>query len=328
MSHLIKTVALTFASGVAFIQPVGSQDILRPDRPITMVHPFAPGGVGYDLAHVIGEYLKRQHDMTVVVEPRPGGNTVVGALSVTRSEPDGSFLLINAVSMLSMAGAIYKNPPYDPAADLLPVAFVAKFPLILVVNPGLPVQSLEDMANLAQSTPGGLSFASAGTGGAQHLSAELLKRSLKIDITHVPFGGPVPALTAVAGGHVALMFSDILNALPLIEAGKLRPIGVTTSKRSEVLPDVPTFAEMGMAGFDYDLQIGIFASAKTPPEAIANLNARIRAAMSDNSLRTKFAKQGIQVIDTPPPEKLQDIYHQDLARWSKLIEEAGLARSQ
>jgi tripartite-type tricarboxylate transporter receptor subunit TctC len=309
------------------LQSLGAQQRSDPVGPVTIVHPFTAGGTGYDLAHVIGSHLKEEYNIDVVVEPKPGGNTVIGALSVVRAEPDGHSLLINTMSILSMSGTIYKDPPYNPAVDLTPVAVVAKMPLILVVNSRLPINSLADLANVARTTPEGLTFSSVGIGSAQHLSGELLKRTLGLDLIHVPYRGGVPATTAVAGGHIAMMFADPLNALPLIKAGTIRPLAVTGADRLDVLGDVPTFAELGQAGFEFDLRFGIFAPAKTPPEVIADLNSKIRVAMHDSKTRARFSEQGIQLIETPSPSELKVIVSHEIAFWSKLLQDAGLARS-
>jgi tripartite-type tricarboxylate transporter receptor subunit TctC len=297
-------------------------------RHVTILNPYAAGGLSYELAQIIGERLKKLFDISVVVEARPGGNTITGTMSVLKSKPDGHTLLINTASVVSITGSIYKRPPYDPAKDFVPVAFVATAPLVLVVHSELPVTSIADLKKLAAATPGGLSYASIGAGSAQHLSGEFLKRELAIDMTHVPFAGPTPALTAVAGGHVALMFIDVLNALSLVEAGKVRPIAMTNPASSGIFQGVPTFADASLNGFDFDLRFGIFAPAQTPAEIVALLNSRIRTATADAAVHARFNKRGVHVTDTPGPEEIAKVHARELVRWQRLVKDANLDGSQ
>ena len=195
---------------------------------------------------MIADRSRRLFNIPVVVEAKPGVNTVLGVTSVVKFEARWT----DAADQFSVdhgnCRRDYKTQPYNPATDLVPVAFVAQVPLVLVVSAGLPVKSLDDLVQLARKTPKGLSYASTGVGSAQHISLEFLKRELHIDITHVPFRGPIPAVTAVAGGHTELMLIDVLNAASLIEAGKIRPIALTTAAPLDVFRGVPTFSEAGL----------------------------------------------------------------------------------
>jgi tripartite-type tricarboxylate transporter receptor subunit TctC len=292
------------------------------------VHPFAPGGVGYDLGQVIGDRFRRLFKTSVIVEAKPGANTLLGVTSVVKSKPDGHTLLINSAAITAIAGAIYKAPPYNPATDLAPVAFVAQVPLVLVVSAGLPVKSIDELVQLARTTANGLSYASTGVGSAQHLSTEFLKRELRIDMTHVPFRGPIPGLTAVAGGHTELMFIDVLNATSLIEAGKVRPIALTTAVPLDVFRGVPTFAEAGLQGFDVDLRFVIFAPASTPSAIVARLNTEIRTALDEPNVRDRFNKLGVQIKATSGPEDVAAMYRDELQRWYRLVRDANLANTQ
>jgi tripartite-type tricarboxylate transporter receptor subunit TctC len=319
---------LAFAAVIAFHQSLHAQERPYPSRAVTIVHPFAAGGIGYHVAQVISNYLKQSDNMEVVVEAKPGANAALGTVSVARAEPDGHSLLITTTSVFSAVATLYKEPPFDPVVDFTPVALVAKLPLVLVANSQLPIRSPQDVAKLARSTPGGLSYSTIGPGGAQHLTAELLKRTLGIELFQVPYRGPVPAVTAVAGGHVAMAFIDTLNAQAGVQAGTIRAIAVTGSHRVEAFPDVPTFAEAGLAGFDLDLQSMIFAPVRTPREIVRSLNVKIRAAMSDRSTKARFAQQGVQLVETPLPEQVEALHREEVVRWSKLVQDAGLARSQ
>jgi tripartite-type tricarboxylate transporter receptor subunit TctC len=318
----------TAASVLVGTAPTNGQEAPAAGPAVTIVHPFAPGGVGYDLGQLIGERFRRLFNIPVVVEAKPGVNTVLGVTSVIKSKPDGQTLLINSASITAIAGVIYKAQPYNPATDLVPVAFVAQVPLVLVVSAGLPVHSLDGLVQLARSTPNGLSYASTGVGSAQHLSMESLKRELRIDMTHVPFRGPIPALTAVAGGHTELMLIDVLNAKSLVEAGKVRPIVLTTAASLDAFQGVPTFAEAGLRGFDVDLRFMIFAAGSTPSAIVARLNSNIRAATDDPAVRDRFGRVGVQVRATPDPEGAAAIYRDELDRWYRLVRDADLANTQ
>jgi tripartite-type tricarboxylate transporter receptor subunit TctC len=327
VQQTIRT-AMTLAFILGATASTQSQEAPAGSSTVTIVHPFAPGGVGYDLGQVIGDRFRRLFNIPVVVEAKPGANTVLGVTSVVKSKPDGQTLLINSASITAIAGAIYKAQPYNPATDLVPVAFVAQVPLVLVVSAELPVKSLDQLIQLARTTAKGLSYASTGVGSGQHLSTEFLRRELRIDMTHVPFRGPIPALTAVAGGHTELMFIDVLNATSLIEAGKVRPIALTTAAPQDVYRGVPTFAQAGLQGFDVDLRFVIFAAASTPAAIVARLNSNIRAAIDDPAVRERFGKVGVQVKVTPNPEGVAAIYRDELDRWYRLVRDADLANSQ
>jgi tripartite-type tricarboxylate transporter receptor subunit TctC len=319
---------LTLASALLASASAQSEEVGAGRATVTIVHPFAPGGVGYDLGHVVSDRFRQLFNIPVVVEAKPGANTVLGITSVVKSRPDGSTLLINSASITAIAGTIYKVQPYNPATDLVPVAFVAQVPLVLIVGAGLPVQTLDDVVQLARRTPKGLSYASTGVGSAQHISLEFLKRELRIDMTHVPFRGPIPALTSVAGGHTELMLIDVLNATSLIEAGKVRPIALTTAAPLNGLRGIPTFADAGVQGFDVDLRFLFFAAARTPAANIAQLNSNIREAFEDPSIRERFNKVGVQLKVTPGVDGVAATYRDELERWDRLVKEADLASTQ
>jgi tripartite-type tricarboxylate transporter receptor subunit TctC len=326
---MARRVCVSLPLALAAIQAAPAQEKPSHDgRHVTILNPYTAGGLSYDLAQAIGDRMKKLFDISVLVEARPGGNTILGTMAVLNSKPDGHALLINTASVVSIAGSIYKKRPYDPAKDFVPVAFVATAPLVLVVHADLPVKSIADLTKVARATPGGLSYASIGAGSAQHLGGEFLKRELAIDMTHVPFGGPAAALTGVAGGHVALMFIDVLNALSLVEAGKVRPIAMTNPASSGIFQGVPTFADAGLPGFDFDLRFGIFAPVQTPAEVVALLNSRIRAATADAAVHARFNKRGVHVTDTPSPEEIAKVYAHELVRWQRLVKDANLDGSQ
>jgi tripartite-type tricarboxylate transporter receptor subunit TctC len=223
---------------------------------------------------------------------------------------------------------LHKSLPYDPAADFAPVMLIARVPEVLVVNAALPVHSIADLIALARSTPGGLSFGSAGAGTSQHLDGEMLKSVLDIPMTHVPYRGMTPAISDVAGGHIPLMFSPIPIAQPLIDAGKLRPLGVTTTQRVDALPGVPPLADIGVPGYDASSWFMLVAPAKTPQDIVDKLYGTLNGFANDPDTRQQFSKLGMMPLPSPPPGELKSFVRSEIARWSAVVKKAGLEGSE
>jgi tripartite-type tricarboxylate transporter receptor subunit TctC len=241
---------------------------------------------------------------------------------------DGYTLIIANSTGLATNVTVHKSLPYNPMTDLAPVMLIARIPQVLVVDARLGVHSLDDLATRARATPGGLSFGSAGAGTGQHLAGELLKNALGIPMTHVPYKGVTPALNDVAGGHIAMMFSPIPLAMPLIQAGKLTTIGVDSRQRVSALPDVPPLAEIGVPGYDASTWFMLAAPAKTPPPVIDKLYAALRGFAADPDARKQFVTLGLMPVDSPPPAELKNFVKSEIERWAKVVTEAGLAKSQ
>jgi len=299
-----------------------------PDRIVTIVAPAAPGGLYSIFARLIGSKLEQRLGKTFIVENRPGASSMVGVLSVIRSAPNGYTLIVANSTGMATNVTLYKNLPYDPTADLAPIALIARIPEVLVVNAALPADSIADLVKLARSTPGGLSFGSAGVGTSQHLSGELLKSMLGIEMTHIPYKGMSPAINDVAGGHIQLMFSPIPMAAPMLQAGKIRPLGVTTAHRIEALPDVPPLTEIGVKDFDATSWFMLVAPAKTPKEIIDKLHAELRGITGDAEVRQEFIRLGLVPVNSPPPEELKRFVQSEIARWGDIVRKAGLAGSE
>jgi tripartite-type tricarboxylate transporter receptor subunit TctC len=299
-----------------------------PDRTVTIVAPSAPGGLYSLFARIIANKLEQQLGGTFIVENRPGAASVVGATYVAHAEPDGYTLMTATNTTMAINVPLHKSLPYDPAADLAPIALIARVPEVLVVNAALPVRSLADLAALAKATPGGLSFGSPGAGTSPHLDGELLKSALGIEMTHVPYRGMAPAINDVAGGHIPLMFSPVPVALPLIDAGKLRPLGVTTAQRIEVLPNVPPLADVGLAGYDASSWFMLVAPAKTPPHIVATLYGALGGFANDPDIRREFSRLGMMPVASPAPEELKSFVRAEIARWSAILKKTGLEGSE
>ena len=274
-----------------------------PTRIVTIVAPSAPGGLYSLFARIIGNKLEQRLGRSFVVENRPGAASVVGAQLVARAAPDGYTLMIASGATMAVNVTLHKQLPYDPVADFVPIALIARIPEVLVVNAALPVRSLADLAALAKTQP--LTFASAGPGTAQHLEGEMLKQALGLDMTHVPYKGALPALNDVMGGHVTMMFTPIANALSMIQAGKVRAIGLAASTRVEALPDVAPLAELGVPGFEASGWFMLVAPAATPRGIVDRLHAETRAILAEPELRAQFIRQGLIPVATPSPDELK-----------------------
>jgi tripartite-type tricarboxylate transporter receptor subunit TctC len=299
-----------------------------PNRTVTIVAPAAPGGLYSLFARLIGTKLEQKFGKPFIVENRPGASSVVGALSVARATPDGYVLMTATSSTMATNVTLFRNLPYDPRVDLAPVALIARVPEVLVVNAALPVRSVADLAALARATPGGLHFGSAGPGTAQHLGGEMLKRALGIELTHVPYKGMQPAIGDVAGGHIPLMFSPIPIALPLIQAGKLRPLGLSMAQRIEALPDVAPLAQVGVKDFDAASWFMLVAPGKTPAAILDKLHAELVAIAADAAVRQEFVRLGLVPVESPPPGELKHFVAAEIVRWGNIVRESGLASSE
>ncbi|HEY2138194.1 MAG TPA: tripartite tricarboxylate transporter substrate binding protein [Xanthobacteraceae bacterium] len=304
-----------------------AEDSGYPARLVTIVAPSAPGGLYSLFGRIIANRLEQRFGKSFVVENRPGAASVIGALAVARAAPDGYTLMIASGATMAVNVTLHKSLPYDPAADFVPIALIARVPEVLVVNPDLPVRTLTDLVALAKARAAEhpLAFASAGPGTAQHLEGEMLRHALGIDMLHVPYKGALPALNDVLGGHVAMMFTPIPNALPLIGAGKLRAIGLATRERVEALPDVPPLAEIGAPGFEAGGWFMLVAPAATPRPIVARLAEASRAILAEPELRAQFVRQGLIPVDTPSPDELKVFVREQIAYWDRTLHRIGLA---
>jgi tripartite-type tricarboxylate transporter receptor subunit TctC len=311
---------------LALLLPQGARAQDYPTKPVTLVVPYAPGAATDTAARLLGQKLEQRLGKPVVVENRTGAGTVIGASYVARAVPDGHTLLHATSTTMAINVRLYKKLAYDPAKDFVPVALVAGVPFILVVNPDLPVRSIADLVALAKTKP--LSFASSGPGSAAHLYAELLKSMTGITMTHVPYRGQAPALNDLVAGHVSLMFGDFGTSLELVRAGKLRALGVSTAERNAAAPDLPTIAEAGLPGYEASAWHMVVAPAKTPAAIVARLNADLRTIAGDATVQKEFLARGLSPSLTPPPDALVRFVDSEIARWGKVVEQAGIAETE
>ena len=324
MTRLSRRTLLTIALPALATGTARAQDDY-PSRPVTFVVPFARGGGTDILARVLGQKLQEQLGQPFAVQNRPGEGTVIATNFVAKSPPDG-YTIMMSVSTLAIDATIYKKLPYDPAKDLALVAVIANVPFVLVVNPSLPVYSVDDLIELAKQKP--LSFGSGGVGAFHHLAAQLFATMAGIKLTHVPYRGTVPALNDVVAGYVQLMFTDYGPAAQMISSGKLRPLAVTTKTRLPALPEVPPLAEAGVPGFDLVAWQGVTAPAAVPSDIITKLNAQLNALVHTPSLQVTLHDLGMNPVGKGNPQELASFLQAEIIRWGKIVETAGLAKSE
>jgi tripartite-type tricarboxylate transporter receptor subunit TctC len=296
-----------------------------PERPITMVVTFAPGGSSDVLARAVASAMARGLGKQVAVDNRPGAGGHVGAEAVAHAVPDGYTILFGTNGTLGIGPALYKSRRYDALQDLVPVGLLHKLPLVLVINSQIPAKTLGEFIDYARNHPSKLSFASAGVGSVSHLAGELFKGEAQIDILHVPYKGGGAAVPDLLAGRVSLMLETIPNALPLARGGDLRAIGVTTKERSPSAPDLPTLAESGLPGFDVSAWTGLFAPAGTPSAIIERLNAETRKIADDKDYVALIQSMGTDVARSSP-DAFGSFVHDDVVRWTDVITRHGIPR--
>jgi tripartite-type tricarboxylate transporter receptor subunit TctC len=299
-----------------------------PNKAITLVVPLAPGGSNDILARLVGQKLERKFGKPVIIENRPGAGGITAALGVVRGPADGYTMIAASSTMMSLNITIRKHMPYDARKDLTPVAMTVRTPFVLVVNPKLPVHSVDDLVKLARERKGELSYGTPGPATFHRLSTEILRTMFDLEFIHVPYKGTVPALNDLMGGHIAFMFADIPPALALIKAGKLRALGVTTGERVPALNEVPPLKDVGMPGFDASSWHTIAIHAGVPRDIIEKLAAAIREGMAEPAVAEMLARDGAIPVVSPPVDELRRFVDSETVRWGKVIEQAGLAGSE
>jgi tripartite-type tricarboxylate transporter receptor subunit TctC len=326
MTKLPRSLVLALALVAA--GPAAAQTSDYPNRAVNFIVPFAPGGVTSLFARVLGSKLEQRLGKPFVVENRPGGGGVLAATAVARAAPDGYTIMMASSTVLAINVTVRKNLPYDPRKELTPIALLARVPFVLVVNPSLPVQSVADLVKLAKEKPGQLSYGTPGPGTFHHLNAETFKGIFGLDLVHIPYKGSAPALNDLVGGHIQMMFCDVPPAMSLIEAGKIRALGVTTKERVPAVPNIPPLAEVGVPGYDTASWHTVTTTANVPKPIVDKLAGNIRDIMSDASVTDALVKDGALPQLSPSPEEMKRFVETEIVRWGKVIEQAGLAGSE
>jgi tripartite-type tricarboxylate transporter receptor subunit TctC len=319
MQRLARIGVAVTACALATI--AGAQDSY-PSKPIKIIAPVQPGG-GVDLvARTIGERISKALGQPVVVENLSGGGGIVGSLATSRAAPDGYTLMIGYVGTHGTNPAVRKLP-YDAVKDFTPIAMVAGTPNVLVVPASLPVKTLSEFIAYAKANKDKLSYGSAGTGTLTHLAMEQLKVAGGLDIQHVSYRGIGPAIADILGGQTQALFPGLAAGLPQIKAGKMRPLAVTGAMRHPLLPDVPTFEELGFKGFDGVQWYGIVGPANVPPAVVATLNKAINDALADPSLRDRLAGEALEPMPMTP-DQFGQYMKDDIAKWTKVAKERNI----
>jgi tripartite-type tricarboxylate transporter receptor subunit TctC len=304
--------------------PLSAQDY--PTHQVNFIVPFAPGGGTDILGRLFGQKLADRFGKPFVVENRPGAGTVVAAVQVAGSTPDGYTIMMATSGTMAMNPTLYKKLPYEPGKDLILAALICNVPFVLVVNPDLPVHSVADLVKLAKEKP--LSYGSGGVGAFHHLMGELFKTTLGIPMTHVPYKGTLPALNDVIAGHIQLMFADLAPAYAQIKAGKVRALGVTTAQRVASAPEIPPLAEVGVPGFDWAAWQSVAVPGATPKDVVAKLNSAINTAAAEPDVVKQLTGLQFVPVGKGTPEELDRFVKSETVRWAKVLQQAGVAGTE
>ncbi|HLH95098.1 MAG TPA: tripartite tricarboxylate transporter substrate binding protein [Xanthobacteraceae bacterium] len=293
-----------------------------PSRPVHLFVPFAPGGAVDIVARTLGDELSHRWGQAIVVENRPGAGGIIASEAVAKAAPDGYTLILVAIGH-ALNPHLYAKLPYDTFKDFTPLAEVGTSPNMLLVRSDSPWRTLGDLLTAARAAPGQISYGHAGNGTSPHLAGELLKYMAKIDITPIPYKGGAPALADLIGGHIPMTFNNIPESIAQIMAGTVRPLGVTTAQRSPVLPDVPTIAEQGVAGFDTGVWWGLLGPAGLPGGIKDKLAADFRDAVNSDTVKSRLLSLGATPVGSSP-EEFANLIRADFEKWGPIIKAAGI----
>jgi len=293
-----------------------------PSKPIRMIVPAAPGGSADPLARLVAEELGRVLQQPLVVENRPGANGNLGSAMAVKAPADGYTLLFGWAGTVVSAATLYDSKPYNPQKDLDPIVTVGSVPNIIVVNTSIPVQTLAELTAYAKKNPGKLNFGSTGSGSSYHLSGELYKKTVGVFMVHVPYSSPGAVLTDLVGGRLELAFPGVTAAAPFVKDGRLKAVALMADKRSDLLPDVPTTAELGQPSLVSETWFGLFAPAGTPPEIKAKVNETINAALKTPAFRARLVALGYTPLGGTPQQFAKTL-SDDIRKWGEVVKFSG-----
>jgi tripartite-type tricarboxylate transporter receptor subunit TctC len=311
---------LAAVAGMLCVAPAMAQE-KWPSKPITYIVPFPPGGTTDILARLVAQKLGPALGTSIVIENKPGAGGNIGSDYASKAAPDGYTILGGTISSHAINASLYPNLPYDPLKSFAQVTLLGTNANVLVVGANSPIKSVQDIVSLSKSKPGSLSFASAGNGTSQHLSAELFKTMAGIEMVHIPYKGSAPAIQDVMGGQVPLMFDTTVVAAPFIDSGRVRALAVTSGKRLPSLPNVPTMAEAGIAGYEVVAWQGIFAPAGTPAPIVQRLYTEISAILKQPDVQERLAKLGVEPSGMSP-QQFAAFQAAEIAKWAKVVKAA------
>jgi tripartite-type tricarboxylate transporter receptor subunit TctC len=287
-----------------------------------MVCPFPPGGTTDLVARLVAQKFSEAWGQQVVVDNRPGAGGVIGTEMIAQAAPDGYSILLGSITTHAVNPALYNKLRFDPIKDFAPVSLVVSSPQLLALHPSVAAKSVKELITLAKARPGQLNYGSAGTGTSPHLTFELFKSTTAIDVLHVPYKGTGPAITDLIGGQVQMMITGVVALMPHVKSGKLRAVGVTSAKRVAALPEVPTIAESGVAGFDVSSWFGVFVPAGTPRAIVNKMNQEIHRILANPEVRQRLIDQGADPASNTP-EEFAAYVKSEMTRWGQVVRNTG-----
>ena len=319
-SKILRLLAIALLATQAML--AGAQAAF-PSKPIHLIVPYPPGSGTDIVGRILAQKLSESWGQPVLVENRPSAGAIVGVDAVAKAAPDGYTIGIGDTGPLALNPALYAKLPYDPIRDLAPVTLIANLPFILVVNPAVPASNLAQLIALAKKRPGQINYASVGNGSAVHLATELLKTRAGISLVHIPYKGSAGALASVVSGDTSLMFVNLLSSSQLVKSGKLRALAVGSSKRIGAEPDLPTVAEAGVAGYEFQAWFGVVAPAGTPAPIIDKLNQELRRIIALPEVRDRLSSQGGMEVTGSSPEAFSALIRSEIERWGRQVRQTG-----
>ena len=294
-----------------------------PNKPLRLIVGFAPGGGTDILARALGQPLGELLGQQVTIDNRAGAGGIIATELGARAAPDGYTFLVGSSAAFAINPNLMKKLPYDPVKDFTPVGMFATLSYVVDVHPSLPAKTLKELLAIARAKPGAINFGSAGQGSSTQLAIEQFAQMAGVRMTHIPYKGNTPAMTALMSGEVAMVFDPVLTSMPMVKSGRVRALAVTTAHRSALLPDVPTVAEAGIAGYESGNWFGVFAPAGTPRDIVERVNAVINKAMTRPEMKDKLASQGADAL-TGSPADLAALVQRELAKFAAIIKAAGM----
>jgi len=325
--HLLVFLCFSLCAFPSHAQTSQNTKAPWPMQPIRIIVSFTPGGAPDILARVLAESWQKSLGVAVLVENRPGYGGNIGADIVAKSEADGYTLLIGTVGIHAINGALYEKMSFDPVKDFTPISFLASTPNVLIVNKQLGVSNVHELIELARAKPNQLTFGSSGVGTSLHMSGELLKEMAGVQIRHIPYKGRAQSLPDLVSGRISMLFDNLSSSLPLIKAGEVQALGVTTLKRSHAAPEIPTLAEQGLPGFEAVSWFSLMAPANLPPAIQKRLNQLTRRTLNDPEVKSRLLSSG---LDPAPgsPKDLSKLIAQESAKWSRVVQQSGAKLDQ
>ena len=318
----MKTAIFTLAVALSLAAAGAAHAQAYPNKPVRYICPFPAGGGVDIITRIVGAKLGEIWGQQVIVDNRSGAGGTIGADIAAKATPDGYTLLMGGAGTLAIGPALYKKLPYDPIKDFAPISLIGTTPMVLVLYPAVPARSVSEFVAYAKANPGKINYASGGVGSILHLSMEMFRSMTGTNIVHVPYKGGAPALADLLGGHVLAMFGDLPLLQPHIKTGKMRALGVTTTKRSAQLPNVPTIAESGVPGFEAMLWFATFAPAAVPKPILAKLNADLVKVLNAPDMQRRLAENGVDAAASTP-EQLAAFVKSETIKWAKVVKDSG-----